>query len=485
MSAQETPAERIAREYEERERQMTPDERRAEAARREAVHARLQASFTPEQRAKLEALVAGEKPAGRVVTLTAASDIHSERARWLWRDRFPLRGLAVAAGEKGLGKSLLTNAHTVAAITRGTLDGELFGTAADVLIVSAEDDWRSIIKPRLIAHGADLDRVHRVEVHDANGASILTLPDDVAALEARIVELRAAGRVVAMLVVDPVGAFIPEGTNTNGDAPVRRILAPLAALADRQDVAVVAVMHLNKDESKRLLQRVSGAGAFVNAARSVLAMVRDPDDPDGEQGTRRLIVHVATNWGHYAPTLASHVEAREVDTDDGDRTEIGYLIVDGESSATVDDVQRARDDNDDPADTEEAIGVALAGGPRPSREIKAQLKAELGCSVATIKRAAKRLADRGELTITTAGFPKTTTWALQSAHVLSSHDEPTSENGSTTAETDGSKPRWAHGSKKDPTEPTGANGAPTDDGTTPDLITDLDACRRARERKEP
>jgi KaiC/GvpD/RAD55 family RecA-like ATPase len=423
-----------------------------------------------ERCAKAERVEPDAKPGPKAPTnarrlvLTPASDIRSERGRWLWRDRFPLRGLTVVAGEKGLGKSLLTNAQMVAAITRGTLDGELLGQPADVLVVTAEDDWRSIVKNRLMAHGAALERVHRVEVHDADGPSLLTLPDDVDRLEVAILRLREAGRIVALVVVDPIGAFVPSSANTHADAPVRRILAPLANMADRQDVAVTVVAHLTKDESTRLISRVSGSGAFVNAARSVLTMVRDPEDTDGEQGMRRLIVHVATNWGKYAPTLAAHVEEREVDTDDGDRAGVGYLIIDGESATTVDDVQRGPD-QDDGDDCEEAIGSALTKGARPSREVKAQVKAELGCSDATIKRAAKRMADRDELAITKCGFPATTTWTLL-AYPLTPEGEPTGQLRVAEPNTDNLTSQLAqsaHGSASEPTEPTDTpNGALTD-----------------------
>jgi hypothetical protein len=412
--------------------------------------------------------------AKREVILTPASAIRSERGRWLWRERFPLRGLTVVAGEKGLGKSLLTNAQTVAAITRGTLDGELFGTPADVLIVTAEDDWRAQVKPRLMAHGADLARVHRVEVHDADGVSLLTLPDDVAALEAKIIGLRDAGRIVAMLVVDPIGAFVSEAANTHADAPVRRILAPLAALADRQDVAVVAVMHLTKDEAKRLISRVTGAGAFVNAARSYLAMVPDPDDPEGEQGDRRLLVHVRTNWGRPAATLALHVEGRDVDTDAGERTNVGYLIVDGESSATVDDVQRGRDD--DAEDAEDAIGAALAGASQPSRDVKGQVAKELGCSRKTVQRAAMRMRDRGELTVTEGGFPRTTTWTLARAQE-GTERVPTEKK-------DGVEPNppVPTGPSPVPTVPTGGNGALEPDSDPDNSSRDTSALSRAHAR---
>jgi putative DNA primase/helicase len=212
------------------------------------------------------------------------------------------------------------------------------------------------------------------------------------------------------LVVDPIAAFVSTAINTHADAPVRRALAPLAQMADRLDLAVVVVMHLTKDDSQRLMTRVGGSGAFVNAARSVLAMVRDPDDPDGEQGRRRLVLHAASNWGEYAPTLAVHMEGREVDTDDGKRTTTGYLVVDGESSVTVDDVQRGPDDAG--GDAEELIAVALAGGPRPSRDVKGEVARELDCSRRTVERAAGRMVEQGELAIESSKFPRRTTWTL-------------------------------------------------------------------------
>ena len=43
-----------------------------------------------------------------------------------------------------------------------------------------------------------------------------------------------------------------------------------------------------------------GWNAYVTGpgedARSVLALARDPNDPDGEQGTERVLVHVGSNW---------------------------------------------------------------------------------------------------------------------------------------------------------------------------------------------
>lgn len=372
---------------------------------------------------------------GRHVALTSSSAIRSERVRWLWSGRVPLRGLTVVPGEKGLGKSILTNAWLAAKLTRGELEGEVEGRPVDVLVATAEDDWASVIKPRLMAHGADLERVHRIEVFDESGnQSLLTLPDDVRLLEQEIQKLRDAGRTIGMIVIDPIGAFLADKTDSHKDAPVRRALAPLAALAERLDLAAVVVAHLTKDDTKKLISRVSGAGAFVNAARSVLAFARDPGDPNGEQGRERVLVHVGTNWGCYAPSLGARIESRLVDVDDGSRADVGYLVITGETDVGVDDLQRGADE--DGADCEEFIGAALVEGPRPSREVKATVIEQLKVSRRTVERHAARMEERGELIVSSGGFPRTTTWALDSgatavATPLDARSVVTGESGAT------------------------------------------------------
>jgi AAA domain len=351
---------------------------------------------------------------GRRIELTPASRIRSERIRWLDRARIPLGGLTALAGEKGLGKSTLTNAKMAADVTRGMLDGDLAGKPADVLLCTGEDDWATVVKPRLLAHGADLDRVHRVQAIDEAGASLLTLPDDIPALAAEVRSLADAGHTVALVQIDPIGAFIATTTDTHRDAPVRRVLAPLAAMAEEMGTAVVICAHFTKDDTSRLINRVSGSGAFVNAARSVLALVRSPDDPEGERGCERVLVHVASNWGRLAPSLALRIESRDVTLDDGSVASVGYARVIGETDVAVEDVQRGQEETSG-ADVEEAIAAALGDGPLPSRAVKAKVVAETSCGRRTVERAAARMTDNGELEITSGGFPKTTTWTLVAA----------------------------------------------------------------------
>jgi hypothetical protein len=186
----------------------------------------------------------------------------------------------------------------------------------------------------------------------------MTLPDDVPLLEENIQRLRAHGGAVGLLVIDPIGAFLSADIDSHRDASVRRALAPVAQMPERLDLAVLVVAHLTKDESTRMINRVNGAGAFVNAARSVLALAPHPDDPDGEDGDQRVLVHVRGNWWRPSPALSAQVGDAEITLDDGTQTTIGLLRISGESDITLEDLQ-GRKDETSRGDVEEALLAAL------------------------------------------------------------------------------------------------------------------------------
>jgi len=74
-----------------------------------------------------------------------------------------------------------------------------------VLVVTAEDHLAAVLRPRLEAAGANLDLVHILIVP-------LTLPEGVELL-ARLVRDLA----VALVILDPLVAFIGDGINTHRD----------------------------------------------------------------------------------------------------------------------------------------------------------------------------------------------------------------------------------------------------------------------------
>src|SRR5262249_14350791 len=137
-----------------------------------------------------------------------------------------------------------------------------------VVILSAEDGAADTIKPRLLAAGADTDRVTIVKaVIDRGGRRGLSLQSDLDALEQMIVhELRD----VRLVIIDPISSYLGRGLDSHRNSDVRGVLEPLSEMAERLNVAVVSVTHFNKPyagNTPRALHRFIGSVAFGAAPR--------------------------------------------------------------------------------------------------------------------------------------------------------------------------------------------------------------------------
>lgn len=256
--------------------------------------------------------------------VTLASDVQPESPRWLLPGRLPLGAVSVLAGDPGLGKSTLTAAWA-AELTTGP-------DPFNVLMVAPEDSLERVVRPRLEAAGADLSRVGFLEFREDGIGRTLELPGDEKDLREAI-QSHAAG----LVVIDPVNAHLGAGVDSHKDASLRKALAPLSVLASEHDVTVLCVMHLNKSVGGSALYRLGGSIGYGALARSVLGFARDPDDPEGERGPRRLLSHVKTNCGELMPTLAYQHQSAEISTRAGEKVATHRLVLVGESDRTAEE----------------------------------------------------------------------------------------------------------------------------------------------------
>lgn len=313
--------------------------------------------------------------------LVRASDVRRKRTRWLWQGRIPQREVTLLAGRKGIAKSTCFDWLT-AELTRGTLPGAYKGKSVSVIRAAPEDAPEETSKPRLEAAGADLDRVYFVAL-DRSGE--LSLPEDVDRLK------QAVRRVDAALVVlDPITAFLSDATKANDEASVRRALMPLVMLAREINVSALASIHLNKKADHDALMRVLGSVGFVNVVRSVLFMGRDPSDPDPDRGSMRVIAHEACNVGPEQPSLAAHIEPVLLDKSGEDEaTSTSRLVIDGETDVRANQLL-SKGDPDEQTERDHAVTwlrAQLADGPQSSRELLERCQSEVPCSKKTLRRA--------------------------------------------------------------------------------------------------
>jgi putative DNA primase/helicase len=95
-----------------------------------------------------------------------------------------------------------------------------------VIILAAEDSVAHTTVPRLIAAGADLERVYFVQAavaEDGMGQRMFNFQADLAKLKALIREIGD----VALIIVDPVTAYLGK-IDSHKNADVRAVLAPSA-----------------------------------------------------------------------------------------------------------------------------------------------------------------------------------------------------------------------------------------------------------------
>jgi AAA domain-containing protein len=229
------------------------------------------------------------EPASALKTV-AATDLEMCGVNWLWPGRFALGKISLIAGLPDYGKGQIA-AFLAAAVTASIELPCNEGSApqGSVIWFNAEDDPRDTVLPRLVAAGADLSRVHFVSGAQVGGKDkSFSLVTDLPLLRKKIEEI---GNVV-LVIIDPMSAYLGVGKVDGRSATdVRGVLTPLKDMAEGLHVAVIGIAHFNKkDDIKSALLRVSDSIAYVAAARSVYAVLDDPEDRNS-----RLFVKVKNN----------------------------------------------------------------------------------------------------------------------------------------------------------------------------------------------
>ena len=287
-----------------------------------------------------------------------------------WKDKpfLPAGELITNNADGDTGKGLYS-VERAARFSRGE-----FGDRRMVVFVVAEDDFDTVLKPRLVAADANLNYVRCLGWRRNGTYDALRIPDDVPVLERELLTMQ-----VGLVVIDPLLSHLSAKTNSHIDHEVKLALRPVMQLAHNVGCVVLGNGHFGKDKASGARRATMGSTAFTNTPRVGLAMATDDEDPDV-----RVVEVVKSNIGPKG--VGRNYRLRTVDVD-GLKEPIPLLVAEGPATKSVDDLIAAssRTSKRIPGElVRDLILAELESGERSRSYLDAAADEKLGASANTV-----------------------------------------------------------------------------------------------------
>lgn len=330
---------------------------------------------------------------------TSLENVTLEAIEFLWEPFVPRGKLTLLAGEPKDGKSVLA-VNLCAALTAGRAlpcePDDVRRKPETVVFFTAEDGIGDTVLPRAMEAKANLSLFRTAGLMYSEWENkkrvdkVVTLANTV-----KLREILETHRP-ALVVIDPIQAFIGAAVDMNKANSVRPVLAGIALLAQEFDATIILIMHLTKSTEGRGANRVLGSVDFIAAARCVLMTARDPSSQK-----RYLCLERATYGGDDAALEYSIEDGTPIPIPNSNRKVKVAAVAFGDEIETLrrDDIMKREDDGGSIpglARTKIMIREALANGARVSSD---DLRQKCRVSVSTWKRAKSSLEKDDEFII--------------------------------------------------------------------------------------
>jgi putative DNA primase/helicase len=235
-------------------------------------------------------------PKIETVNLVKASDITPEPVDWLWDGWLAAGKMHILGGSPGTGKTTIGLSLAATLSSGGTWPDGSQAEAKDVVIWTGEDDPKDTLVPRLMAAGADCNRVHFIGgVRQGDDIRMFDPAEDIEPLHRTLTEVGN----VRLVIIDPIVSAIHGDSHKNAD--VRRGLEPLVGLAESLRCALVGVTHFSKNTSGGdPVERLTGSLAFGAQARVVWVVAkREHEDGSADHVICRAKSNIGPDSGGF------------------------------------------------------------------------------------------------------------------------------------------------------------------------------------------
>ncbi len=286
------------------------------------------------------------------------ADTPESTLSWVWHGVIPCGMLSLFAGKQGLGKSFVMCDLAARVSTGSSIPDGKHQQPGNVLLLAREDHASLVLRPRMIAAGADQTRVWWSTFSSIETGLPMDLTKHIAELSEKVTENK-----IGLIIVDTFAAFAPAGTDSNAAQAVRAMLDPLTRLARETGAAVVVVAHLRKSGQGEgeAMDAIAGSAQMTAGVRVAFML------EEGRVGGERWVHVVKSNLGKCNSTGWTFGFQSTGNTASGDVPKIVWKVA-SESYQNADADRRAGQVTIDPELLRNSLLAAIAKRPLTIKE---------------------------------------------------------------------------------------------------------------------
>lgn len=355
------------------------------------------------------------------VVLLKASDLKPKPINWIWDGWIAGGKFHLLGGVAGTGKTTISLALASSITNGGRFPDNTRSPSGNVVVWTGEDDIADTLTPRLMAMGANLDKVHFVQgVIAEDGEQPFNPSTDMPILQQAIAKIGD----VRLLIIDPIVSVVKGDSHKN--AEVRKDLTPLIQMAENMGFAIIGITHFSKGTSGREpIERITGSLAFGAVARVVLVASKSKGE-DGDDV--RIFLRAKSNVG--ADNGGFEYSLEQATTDNGIETS-RVLWGDAIEGSARELLVNAEEDSDggSMAECMRFLTSILSDGGMSASEVKKDCIGA-GYSISTMNRAKKNLGIEAKK----IGIGKGSYWVWEMPKVFNDYKDSQPKNMRTFGE---------------------------------------------------